>query len=76
MGRPHICDCLRFPKGLPFQHERDGELVGCVVTFVDISERRRNEQLLAEQAAALAEVARGATHSGGRCRRLARKTYA
>ncbi len=56
--------------------ERDGELVGCVVTFVDISERRRNEQLLAEQAAALAEAARGATHSGRRFRRLATKTYA
>ncbi len=38
--------------------ERDGELVGCVITFVDISERRRNEQLLAGQAADLAEVAR------------------
>ncbi len=38
--------------------ERDGKLVGCVLTFVDISERRRQEQLLAEQAAALAEVAR------------------
>jgi PAS domain S-box-containing protein len=30
--------------------ERDGELVGCVVTFVDISERRRAEQMFAEQA--------------------------
>ncbi|UCC74047.1 MAG: PAS domain S-box protein [Gemmatimonadota bacterium] len=38
--------------------ERDGELMGCVLTFVDISERRRQEQLLAEQAANLAEVAR------------------
>ncbi|NIO33154.1 MAG: PAS domain S-box protein [Gemmatimonadetes bacterium] len=38
--------------------ERDGELVGCVLTFVDISERRRQEQLLADQAATLAEVAR------------------
>jgi PAS domain S-box-containing protein len=40
----------------PMEHH--GKLVGCVVTFVDISERRRQEQLLAEQAAALAEVAR------------------
>jgi PAS domain S-box-containing protein len=38
--------------------EHDDELVGCVVTFVDISERRRNEKLLAEHAAALAEAAR------------------
>ena len=38
--------------------EHDGELVGSAVTFVDISERWRNEQLLAEQAAALAEAAR------------------
>jgi len=38
--------------------ERDGELAGCVVTFWDISERRRSERLLAEQAATIAEVAR------------------
>jgi PAS domain S-box-containing protein len=38
--------------------ERDAELVGCVVTFMDISERRRGEQLLADQAAQLSEVAR------------------
>ncbi|NIR43869.1 MAG: PAS domain S-box protein [Gemmatimonadetes bacterium] len=38
--------------------EREGELLGCVVTFMDISERRRSEQLLAEQAATIAEVAR------------------
>ncbi len=38
--------------------ERDGKLVGCVLTFMDISERRHQEQLLAEQAATLAEVAR------------------
>jgi PAS domain S-box-containing protein len=38
--------------------ERNGELVGCVVTFRDISERRQNEALLAEQAAALREAAR------------------
>jgi PAS domain S-box-containing protein len=38
--------------------ERDGKLVGCVLTFMDVSERRRQEQLLAEQAATLAEVAR------------------
>jgi PAS domain S-box-containing protein len=38
--------------------ERGGELVGCVVTFVDITERRRNERLLADQAASIGEVAR------------------
>ncbi|HSG81798.1 MAG TPA: ATP-binding protein, partial [Gemmatimonadota bacterium] len=38
--------------------EHDGKLVGCAVTFVDITERRRQAKLLAEQAAALAEVAR------------------
>jgi len=48
----------------------------CGASFVDISERRRNEQLLAEQAAALTELARGATHSARRFRRLATKTYA
>jgi len=62
----HVDDEVMFrADGKPFRAEywsypveRDGELVGCVVTFVDISERRRNEELVAEQAAALAEVAR------------------
>jgi PAS domain S-box-containing protein len=35
-----------------------GELVGGVVTFIDITERRRAEQLLAAQAAALGQLAR------------------
>jgi PAS domain S-box-containing protein len=38
--------------------ERDGELVGCVLAFVDISERRASEQRLTEQAATLGELAR------------------
>jgi PAS domain S-box-containing protein len=37
---------------------RKGQVVGCVVTFADITERRRSDKLLADQAAALAEVAR------------------
>ncbi len=53
--------------------ERDGELVGCVVTFVDISERRRNEELLAEQAAALAEAASFPDMNPGPVLRLNRK---
>jgi PAS domain S-box-containing protein len=40
----------------PMKH--NGKLVGCVLTFLDISERRHQEQLLAEQAATLTEVAR------------------
>ncbi len=38
--------------------DRDGEIVGCVVTFRDITERRQSEALLADQQAMLAEVAR------------------
>ena len=44
--------------------ERDGELVGCVVTFVDISERRRVEEELrqTEKMAALGSLSAGLTH--------------
>ena len=44
--------------------ERDGELVGCVVTFVDISERRRVEEELrqTEKMAALGNLSAGLTH--------------
>ncbi len=62
----HVDDEVMFHKdGSSFPAEywsypvdRDGELVGCVLNFVDITERRRSEQLLADQAAAIAEVAR------------------
>ena len=54
----HVDDEVMYcADGKPFPVEywsypvrRDGELVGCVVTFVDITERRRNEDLLAEVA--------------------------
>jgi PAS domain S-box-containing protein len=44
--------------------DRDGELAGCVVTFVDISERRRVEEELrqTEKMAALGKVSAGLTH--------------
>lgn len=44
--------------------EHDGELVGCVVTFVDISERRRVEEELrqTEKMAALGKLSAGLAH--------------
>jgi len=44
--------------------ERDGELVGCVVTFVDISERRRVEEELrqTEKMAAIGKLSAGLAH--------------
>jgi PAS domain S-box-containing protein len=62
----HVDDEVMFRKdGTSFPAEywsypmgRDAELIGCVVTFMDISERRRSEQLLADQSAQLAELAR------------------
>jgi PAS domain S-box-containing protein len=44
--------------------ERDGELVGCVVTFVDISERRRVEEELrqTEKMVALGKISAGLAH--------------
>jgi len=44
--------------------EREGELVGCVVTFVDISERRRVEEELrqTEKMAALGKLSAGLAH--------------
>ena len=44
--------------------ERDGELVGCVVTFVDISERRKAEEDLrqSEELAALGKLSAGLAH--------------
>jgi PAS domain S-box-containing protein len=62
----HVDDEVMFRKdgsSFPTEYwsypvERDGELVGCVLTFVDISERRRSEELLADQATTIAEIAR------------------
>jgi PAS domain S-box-containing protein len=62
----HVDDEVMFRKdgsSFPAEYwsypvERDGKLVGCVLTFVDITERRRNEELLAEQAATIREMAR------------------
>ncbi len=62
----HVDDEVMFcADGKPFPAEyrsypidRQGELMGCVVTFTDISERRRNEQLMTDQSAKLAEIAR------------------
>jgi PAS domain S-box-containing protein len=41
-----------------FPIRRGDELVGCVLTFLDITERREQQELLARQKAALAELAR------------------
>ncbi len=62
----HVDDEVMFcADGNPFPAEywsypivREEQLMGCVVTFTDISERRRNEQLLADQSAKIAEIAR------------------
>ena len=62
----HVDDEVMFcADGNPFPAEywsypivREQQLMGCVVTFTDISERRRNEQLLADQSAKIAEIAR------------------
>ena len=47
-----------------FPVERDGELVGCVVTFVDISERRKIEAEMrqTEKMAALGKLSAGLAH--------------
>lgn len=53
-------DGTSFPceyRSFPVDNEK-GELVGCVVTFTDITVRKRNERLLAEQQAELGQVAR------------------
>ncbi|WP_182868260.1 PAS domain S-box protein [Stieleria mannarensis] len=54
--RMHIDDEVFWrADGTPFEAEywshpkiRDGEIIGCVVTFFDITERRRDERLLAD----------------------------
>jgi len=62
----HVDDEVMFCfNGKPFPAEywsypivRDEKLMGCVVTFVDISERKRTEKLINEQSEKLAEIAR------------------
>lgn len=68
----HIDDEVMFcANGKPFQAEywsypmfRDDELIGCVVTFVDITERRRVEDELrqTEKMAALGKLSAGLAH--------------
>jgi len=68
----HVDDEVMFrADGTPFPTEywsypveRDGELVGCVVTFVDISERRHAEEELrqTEKMAALGKLSAGLAH--------------
>jgi PAS domain S-box-containing protein len=68
----HVDDEVMFRSdGAPFPAEywsypveRDGELVGCVVTFVDISERRRVEEEMrqTEKMAALGKLSAGLAH--------------
>jgi PAS domain S-box-containing protein len=68
----HVDDEVMFRKdgtSFPAEYwsypvERDGELVGCVLTFVDISERRRVEEELrqTEKMAALGKLSAGLAH--------------
>ena len=68
----HVDDEVMFRKNgerFPAEYwsypvERDGELVGCVLTFVDISERRRVEEELrqTEKMAALGKLSAGLAH--------------
>jgi PAS domain S-box-containing protein len=68
----HVDDEVMFcSNGAPFPAEywsypveHDGKLVGCVVTFVDISERRRVEEELrqTEKMAALGKLSAGLAH--------------
>ena len=57
-GKPFRAEYWSYPI------ERDGELSGCVVTFVDISERRRVEEGLrqTEKMAALGKLSAGLAH--------------
>jgi PAS domain S-box-containing protein len=57
-GKPFPAEYWSYPI------ERDGELVGCVVTFVDITERRRVEEGLrqTEKMAALGKLSAGLAH--------------
>ena len=57
-GKPFPCEYWSFPMF------RDDELIGCVVTFVDITERRRVEDELrqTEKMAALGKLSAGLAH--------------
>jgi PAS domain S-box-containing protein len=57
-GKPFPAEYWSYPI------ERDGELVGCVVTFVDITERRRVEEGMrqTEKMAALGKLSAGLAH--------------
>ena len=57
-GKPFPAEYWSYPI------ERDGQLVGCVVTFVDITERRRVEEGLrqTEKMAALGKLSAGLAH--------------
>jgi PAS domain S-box-containing protein len=57
-GSPFPCEYWSYPI------EKDGELVGCVVTFNDITERKRAQEDLrqAEKMAALGKLSAGLTH--------------
>jgi len=68
----HVDDEIMFKKdgsSFPAEYwsyplEQDGELVGCVLTFVDITERRRveNELRQTEKLAALGKMSAGLAH--------------
>ncbi|UCC74384.1 MAG: PAS domain S-box protein, partial [Gemmatimonadota bacterium] len=57
-GKPFSAEYWSYPV------ERDGALVGCVVTFVDITERRRVEEEMrqTEKMAALGKLSAGLAH--------------
>jgi PAS domain S-box-containing protein len=57
-GKPFPAEYWSYPV------EHDGELVGCVVTFVDITERRRVEEEMrqTEKMAALGKLSAGLAH--------------
>ncbi len=57
-GKPFPAEYWSYPV------EREGELVGCVLTFVDISERRRVEEEMrqTEKMAALGKLSAGLAH--------------
>jgi PAS domain S-box-containing protein len=51
-GKPFPCEYWSYPM------VHDDEVIGCVVTFIDITGRRRTEELRANHAATLEQVAR------------------
>ena len=55
-GKPFPAEYWSYPI------ESDGELVGCVVTFVDISERKRAEKLINEADEIISEIQSAEEH--------------